>query len=40
MLNCGSVGVGSDYDGIEATPVGLDDVSKYPYLVHPSHYQL
>nr|AGM32372.1 dipeptidase 1-like protein [Coptotermes formosanus] len=26
------VGIGSDYDGIEATPVGLEDVSKYPNL--------
>ncbi|OCF32881.1 membrane dipeptidase [Kwoniella heveanensis BCC8398] len=26
------VGVGSDYDGIESTPKGLEDVSKYPYL--------
>jgi len=27
------VGIGSDYDGIEATPVGLEDVSKYPALI-------
>ncbi|WVQ85501.1 hypothetical protein IAT38_007666 [Cryptococcus sp. DSM 104549] len=26
------VGIGSDYDGIESTPHGLEDVSKYPYL--------
>ncbi|CAD6569878.1 MAG: hypothetical protein TREMPRED_005494 [Tremellales sp. Tagirdzhanova-0007] len=26
------VGIGSDYDGIETTPQGLEDVSKYPYL--------
>ncbi|WVW80347.1 hypothetical protein I302_102327 [Kwoniella bestiolae CBS 10118] len=26
------VGIGSDYDGIESTPKGLEDVSKYPYL--------
>ncbi|KAJ7690666.1 membrane dipeptidase-domain-containing protein [Mycena rosella] len=26
------VGLGSDYDGIEETPVGLEDVSKYPAL--------
>ncbi|WWC96766.1 hypothetical protein V866_003639 [Kwoniella sp. B9012] len=26
------VGIGSDYDGIETTPKGLEDVSKYPYL--------
>jgi membrane dipeptidase len=24
------VGLGSDYDGIEAGPQGLEDVSKYP----------
>ena len=28
-----SVGLGSDFDGIESTPVGLEDVSKYPALV-------
>jgi microsomal dipeptidase-like Zn-dependent dipeptidase len=28
-----SVGIGSDYDGIESTPAGLEDVSKYPNLV-------
>jgi len=27
------VGIGSDYDGIESTPKGLEDVSKYPNLV-------
>ncbi|KAL4860988.1 putative dipeptidase [Aspergillus spectabilis] len=27
------VGVGSDFDGTPATPVGLEDVSKYPRLV-------
>lgn len=27
------VGIGADYDGIEETPVGLEDVSKYPYLL-------
>jgi membrane dipeptidase len=26
------VGIGGDYDGIESTPVGLEDVSKYPDL--------
>ncbi|KAF8524856.1 membrane dipeptidase-domain-containing protein [Hysterangium stoloniferum] len=26
------VGIGSDYDGIGSTPVGLEDVSKYPNL--------
>ena len=27
------MGIGSDYDGIESTPKGLEDVSKYPNLV-------
>ena len=27
------VGLGSDFDGIEDVPVGLEDVSKYPALV-------
>jgi membrane dipeptidase len=27
-----SVGIGSDFDGIEVTPVGLDGVDKYPAL--------
>lgn len=31
-----SVGIGSDYDGIESVPKGLEDVSKYPYLVSSS----
>ena len=26
------VGIGSDFDGIESTPVGLEDVSTYPVL--------
>ena len=28
----GAVGIGSDFDGVECTPIGLDDVSKYPNL--------
>ena len=28
-----SVGIGSDYDGIESCPIGLEDVSTYPVLV-------
>jgi membrane dipeptidase len=27
------VGFGSDYDGITSLPVGLEDVSRFPYLV-------
>lgn len=27
-----AVGIGSDYDGVECTPVGLEDVSKFPAL--------
>ncbi len=26
------VGIGSDYDGVDETPVGLEDASKFPYL--------
>lgn len=33
VLADGSVGIGSDYDGIDSVPHGLEDVSKYPYLV-------
>ncbi|CAF4732857.1 unnamed protein product [Rotaria sp. Silwood2] len=28
-----SVGIGADYDGISTTPIGLEDVSKYPKLI-------
>jgi membrane dipeptidase len=28
------VGLGSDYDGVDHLPIGLDDVSKYPNLIH------
>lgn len=31
-----SVGLGSDFDGIEDVPIGLEDVSKYPALVSHS----
>ncbi|MGH9558503.1 MAG: dipeptidase, partial [Bryobacteraceae bacterium] len=27
-----AIGIGSDFDGIECTPIGLDDVSKFPNL--------
>jgi membrane dipeptidase len=27
------VGLGSDFNGIDVTPIGLEDVSKYPYLI-------
>jgi microsomal dipeptidase-like Zn-dependent dipeptidase len=27
------VGIGSDFDGIDKVPKGLEDVSKYPHLV-------
>jgi membrane dipeptidase len=30
---CASVGIGSDYDGIEDGPIGLEDVSTFPTLV-------
>ncbi len=29
----GAVGIGSDFDGVECTPVGLDDVSRFPNLI-------
>ncbi|NWW90970.1 DPEP2 Dipeptidase, partial [Rhynochetos jubatus] len=28
-----SIGIGGDYDGVERFPEGLEDVSKYPYLI-------
>jgi membrane dipeptidase len=28
----GAVGIGSDFDGVSCTPVGLEDVSKFPHL--------
>lgn len=34
----GSVGLGSDFDGIGSTPKGLEDVSKYPALVRAYNY--
>ena len=27
-----AVGIGSDYDGVQCTPVGLEDVAKFPAL--------
>jgi membrane dipeptidase len=27
-----AIGIGGDFDGVDCTPVGLDDVSKYPNL--------
>ena len=33
MIGYDHVGVGSDFDGIEEVPEGLEDVSKYPGLV-------
>jgi membrane dipeptidase len=27
-----AVGIGSDFDGVDCTPVGLEDVSKFPNL--------
>ena len=32
MAGIDHVGIGSDFDGIESTPVGLEDVSTYPVL--------
>ncbi|GAB7333854.1 hypothetical protein MBLNU13_g05978t1 [Cladosporium sp. NU13] len=33
LIGYDHVGLGTDYDGIESTPRGLEDVSKFPYLV-------
>ena len=33
LIGYDHVGIGSDFDGIESTPKGLEDVSKMPYLV-------
>jgi membrane dipeptidase len=33
LIGYDHVGVGSDFDGIESTPMGLEDVSKFPDLV-------
>jgi len=32
LTGIGAVGIGSDYDGIDYAPVGLEDVSKFPNL--------
>ncbi len=32
LAGAGAVGIGSDFDGVECTPEGLDDVSKFPNL--------
>jgi membrane dipeptidase len=33
LIGYSHVGIGTDYDGIETTPRGLEDVSKFPALV-------
>lgn len=33
LIGYDHVGIGTDYDGIESTPVGLEDVSKFPDLI-------
>jgi membrane dipeptidase len=33
LIGYDHVGIGTDYDGIENTPVGLEDVSKFPDLI-------
>jgi membrane dipeptidase len=33
LIGYDHVGIGTDYDGIETTPAGLEDVSKFPDLV-------
>ena len=32
IAGIGAIGIGTDFDGIECAPVGLDDVSKFPNL--------
>ena len=32
LIGIDSIGIGSDYDGVDKTPSGLEDVSKYPNL--------
>ena len=32
LAGINAVGIGSDYDGVTCTPVGLEDVSKFPNL--------
>ncbi|MCU1260803.1 MAG: Membrane dipeptidase, partial [Bryobacterales bacterium] len=32
IAGIGAVGIGSDFDGVNCTPAGLDDVSKFPNL--------
>jgi membrane dipeptidase len=33
LIGYDHVGIGTDYDGIESTPSGLEDVSKFPDLI-------
>jgi membrane dipeptidase len=33
LIGYDHVGLGSDFDGIQSTPRGLEDVSKYPDLI-------
>ena len=32
MIGSEHVGIGGDYDGVDSTPTGLEDVSRYPNL--------
>lgn len=32
IAGIGAIGIGGDFDGVDCTPVGLDDVSKFPNL--------
>ena len=32
LAGVGHVGIGSDYDGVSSVPVGMDDISRLPYL--------
>ena len=33
LVGIDHVGIGSDYDGIEVTPLGMEDISKMPLLL-------
>lgn len=33
VIGSDHIGIGGDYDGVDSMPTGLEDVSKYPYLI-------
>ncbi|TNM90727.1 dipeptidase 2 isoform X1 [Takifugu flavidus] len=34
VIGAESIGIGGDYEGVQRFPQGLEDVSKYPHLIH------